>query len=82
MFYCYILECSDGTYYTGWTKNPERRLKQHNLGQGAKYTRTRRPVKMAYIEDLPDQRSAMVRERQIKTYTHNRKKELIASNHS
>ena len=79
MYYCYILECSDGTYYTGWTKDPERRLKQHNLGQGAKYTRIRRPVKMAYVEDLPDQRSAMCREREIKTYTHNRKKELIAS---
>ena len=79
MYYCYILECSDGTYYTGWTTDPDRRLRQHNLGQGAKYTRYRRPVKLAYIENLPDRRSAMRRELEIKTFTHNKKKELVTS---
>ena len=48
--YCYIVECSDGTYYTGWTTDPERRIKQHNKGVGAKYTSTRRPVKLVYLE--------------------------------
>mgnify|MGYP000698387642 CR=1 FL=1 len=47
-FYCYILECSDGTYYTGWTTDPERRMAQHNKGVGAHYTKTRRPVKMVF----------------------------------
>lgn len=48
--FCYILECADGTYYTGWTTDPERRLAQHSKGTGARYTKTRRPVKLVYLE--------------------------------
>jgi len=58
-FYCYILECSDGTYYTGWSADPERRLREHNCGKGARYTRSRRPVRLVYVEELPDKSSAL-----------------------
>ena len=50
MNYTYILECKDGTYYTGWTNNLEKRLKDHNDGKGAKYTKARRPVVLIYHE--------------------------------
>jgi putative endonuclease len=76
--YCYILECADGTFYTGWTMNPERRLDQHNKGTASRYTRTRLPVRMVYLELQPDRRTAMKRERAIKTMTRVRKQKLIA----
>ena len=75
--YCYIVQCSDGTFYTGWTTEPERRLKMHNAGRGARYTRTRRPVKLVYLEEQPDRISAMKRERAIKTMTRDQKRKLI-----
>jgi len=78
-FFCYILQCSDGTFYTGWTTDPPRREKQHNAGTGARYTRMRRPVKMVYIEEQPDRTSAMKRENQIKRLTRERKGRLINS---
>ena len=77
MFYCYILECADGTYYTGWTTDPERRLRTHNRGAGARYTRTRRPVRLVYVETQAGRAEAMRRERQIKTYDRSHKKALI-----
>lgn len=52
-FFCYILECADGTYYIGWTTDPQRRLLQHNAGRGARYTRSRRPVRLVYLEEWP-----------------------------
>ncbi|GAB4543671.1 MAG: hypothetical protein Fur002_16150 [Anaerolineales bacterium] len=64
--YCYILECSDGTLYTGWTTDPQRRLQRHNAGSGARYTRARRPVKLIYVEAQPDRAAALRREVQIK----------------
>jgi len=75
--FCYILECADGTYYTGWTTDPDRRERQHNLGKGAKYTSTRRPVRMVYVEPQPDRSAALRRERQLKTFSHAKKKALI-----
>jgi putative endonuclease len=78
-FYCYILECADGTFYTGWTTDPPRRERQHNAGRGARYTRARRPVKMVYIEEQPDRTAAMKRERAIKAMKRNQKRELIKS---
>jgi putative endonuclease len=75
--YCYIVECVDGTYYTGWAVNPEKRVAVHNQGRGARYTRTRRPVKLVYIEELPDRTSAMKREIAIKKMERARKKKLI-----
>ena len=78
-FYCYILECADGTFYTGWTTDPSRREKQHNAGRGAKYTRTRRPVRMVYIEEQPDRVTAMKRELVIKKMKRDGKKKLMVS---
>ncbi|HEX6270172.1 MAG TPA: GIY-YIG nuclease family protein [Anaerolineales bacterium] len=75
--YCYIVECADGTYYTGWTVNPEKRVTVHNQGRGARYTRTRCPVRLVYIEELPDRTSAMKREIAIKKMTHAGKDKLI-----
>lgn len=75
--YCYMLECADGTYYTGWTTDPERRVKQHNKGEGARYTKTRRPVKLVYLEPQPDKVTAMKRERAIKTLSRKQKMELL-----
>ncbi len=76
-FYCYLLECADGTYYTGWTTDPARRLAQHNAGRGARYTRSRRPVRLVYLETLPDRISAMKRERAIKSLSHQEKAALV-----
>lgn len=76
-FYCYILECADGTYYTGWTTDPDRRERQHNAGQGARYTKTRRPVKIVYLESQPDRSTAQKREIKIKKLTRARKEALI-----
>ena len=75
--YCYMVECVDGTFYTGWTTDPNRRVKVHNAGRGARYTRVRRPVKLVYVEPQPDRNSAMKRERAIKLMTRQKKQELI-----
>lgn len=64
--YCYIVECADGTYYTGWAIDPEKRATVHNKGRGAKYTKMRLPVKLVYIEAQPDRVTAMKREIAIK----------------
>ena len=75
--YCYIVECVDGTYYTGWAVDPDRRVAVHNKGRGAKYTRMRLPVKLVYIEELPDRKSAMKREIAIKKMTREKKRKLL-----
>ena len=75
--YCYILECADGTYYTGWTTDPERRVAQHNKGMGARYTRTRMPVKLVYLEPQLDRTTAMKRERAIKALSRKQKMKLF-----
>ncbi|MFC2063996.1 GIY-YIG nuclease family protein [Chloroflexota bacterium] len=76
-YFCYILECCDGSFYTGWTTDLERRTKTHNSGKGAKYTRTRTPVRLVYSEELPDRSSAMKRERSIKKMNHPGKQKLV-----
>ena len=76
--YCYIVECADGTFYTGWTTDPERRLREHNAGRGAQYTRARRPVRLAYVETLLDRSAAMRRERALKALPRRRKLALIS----
>jgi len=75
--YCYIVKCADGTFYTGWTMDPERRVAQHNKGIGAKYTSTRRPVKLAYLETQPNRTSAMKRELAIKKMKRAQKNKLV-----
>lgn len=73
--YVYILQCSDGSLYTGWTDNLPKRLMAHQSGKGAKYTKGRRPVKLVYSENLPDKSSALKREWFIKKLS--RKDKLI-----
>lgn len=75
--YTYILKCSDDTLYTGWTNNLENRIKAHNQGKGAKYTKTRRPVTLVYYEEFQTKQEAMSREYKIKHMTRQEKLELI-----
>lgn len=66
MFYVYLLRCADNSLYTGYTTDVERRLRQHNDGRGAKYTRSRRPVELVLQESYETQTEAMQREYEIK----------------
>lgn len=77
MNYVYMLECSDGSLYTGWTNNLEKRIAAHNNGKGAKYTRVRLPVKLVYYEEYEDKIEAMKREYAIKRLTRKEKINLI-----
>ncbi len=72
----YIVECSDGSLYTGYTTDPARRIAQHNRGSAARYTRTRRPVKLVYLEEVADRVGALRREARIKTMGKNEKLRL------
>jgi putative endonuclease len=71
------VKCSDGTFYTGWTTDPGRRVAQHNKGVGAKYTSTRRPVKLVYLEMHPNRTAAMKRELAIKKMKRTQKSKLV-----
>ena len=75
--FCYIVECADGTYYTGWAVDPERRVATHNKGRGAKYTKMRLPVQLVYVEEQPDLSTALKREISIKRMTRASKRKLI-----
>lgn len=75
--YTYIVECSDGTLYTGWTTDLKRRLAAHNAGKGAKYTRSRVPVQMVYMEAYSDAKEARRREWLIKRLSRAEKLQLI-----
>lgn len=75
--YTYILRCADGTYYTGWTNDLQKRVKDHNSGAGAKYTKSRRPVSEVYFETHDTRADAMRREREIKKMTRADKEKLI-----
>ena len=79
MPYTYILECADGSLYTGWTTDLEARLAAHNAGVGARYTRGRLPVKLVYFECQPDQSNGQRREAAIKRLTRQGKQRLIES---
>lgn len=75
--YIYILRCADGTYYTGWTTDPARRLCTHNAGKGAKYTRSRLPVELVYSESFESKSLALKRECEIKKMSREEKAALI-----
>ena len=77
-YYVYLLRCRDGTFYTGYTDDPERRLRVHNAGKGAKYTRSRLPVELVYQEQCPDKSAALRREREIKGMRRAEKLALIS----
>lgn len=79
MPYTYILECLDGSYYTGSTWNIEKRLWEHQQGLGARHTAKRLPVRLVYCEETDRIEDAYIREKQIQGWTHNKKAALIAS---
>lgn len=79
MNYTYIVECKDGSLYTGWTNNIEKRIADHNSGKGAKYTRSRGPVSLVHLEIFDTKEEAMSREARIKRMNRKKKMDLIES---
>jgi len=77
MPFVYILQCADGTLYTGWAMDVLDRVRVHNAGRGAKYTQARRPVRLVYSEAWPSRADAMRRERAIKRWPRARKLALF-----
>ena len=77
-FYVYILRCSDGSYYTGHTEDPEARLASHESGRLPGYTQQRRPVTLVFTEEFPTRGEALESERQIKGWSRAKKEVLIA----
>jgi putative endonuclease len=78
-WWLYILECRDGTYYTGITKDLDRRLGQHNAGKASRYTRSRRPVELRYTERCDGRTAALVRECKVKALNRKAKEKLVNS---
>ena len=76
-YFTYIIRCDDGTFYTGWTDNLEKRLDAHNKGTGSRYTRSRLPVELAHKEEFATKSEAMRRERAIKKMPRAAKRLLI-----
>ena len=77
MNYTYIVECADGSLYCGWTNDLDKRIKDHNAGKGAKYTKTRLPVKLVYFEEFDTKEEAMSREWHIKQLRREEKLKMI-----
>ena len=82
MNYVYILKCADDTLYCGWTTDPDARLRAHNSGRDAKYTRSRLPVEMVYLEEFEDKHEALSREWHIKRMSREEKMKLILEGNS
>ncbi len=76
----YILECEDGSYYTGWTNNIVQRYKAHQAGRGAKYTKSHKPMRIVHLELFAEKSDAMKREYAIKHMSRAEKEKLIACN--
>ena len=77
--YVYILRCKDDSLYTGWCRDLEKRLALHNSGKGAKYTRSKRPCKLVYYEEISNKSEALKREISIKKLTKAKKEDLVRS---
>ena len=77
MHYVYLVRCADSTLYCGWTTDLEKRVRAHNSGQGAKYTRSRRPVKLVYAEEFAEKQEALSREWHLKRLSRTEKLRLI-----
>ncbi len=75
--FVYIVRCADGTYYTGYARDPKKRAKVHNTGKGAKYTSRRRPVRLIYSEPCESRSAALKREHQLKCLTRPQKEALV-----
>lgn len=78
-YYVYILLCHDGSFYTGYTKNLQERVRLHDNGKGAKYTKSHKPKELAYAECFTFRAEAMRREKAIKKLSHRQKLELVNS---
>ena len=78
-FYVYIVLCVDGSFYTGYTKNIDKRTRLHAIGKGARYTRSHKPERVAYVELFDTRAKAMKREKEIKRLSHQQKLHLINS---
>lgn len=76
MHYVYMLECADGSYYTGYTNDLEKRFKAHVSGKGAKYTRSHHPVSIVYYEEYEERKTALSREWHLKRLSHEEKRQL------
>jgi len=81
-YYVYIILCEGGSFYTGYTKNVDSRLRLHFNGRGARYTRMHKPMKLVHTERFSSRAEAMKRERNVKTMSHKQKTELADSNHT
>ncbi len=77
--YVYVLLCEDGSFYTGYTKDLDARMKLHMNGKGAKYTKTHGAKKLVYVEEFESRAEAMKRERRLKALKHNQKLKLTNS---
>lgn len=77
MHYVYVLRCGDGSLYTGYTTDVDRRIEQHRAGDGAKYTRGRSPLELVHVEEYATRSAAMAREYEIKQLTRAGKEQLI-----
>jgi putative endonuclease len=77
MHYVYVLECADDSYYTGYTTDVERRVAEHDAGEGAKYTRGRTPVDLVHVETYETRSAAMRREHEIKSLSRRAKDSLV-----
>ncbi|MBM4177661.1 GIY-YIG nuclease family protein [Candidatus Gribaldobacteria bacterium] len=77
-FWVYVLQCSDNTFYTGYTPDLIRRIELHNNGKGAKYTRDRRPIKLVWSKEYKYFKKAFLEEKRIKRLTREQKERLIA----
>ena len=77
MYFCYILECIDRSYYVGVTDDPQRRLQEHNEGKGAEWTAARRPLRVVWTEEHLTLSSARQRENQLKRWSHHKKAALV-----
>jgi putative endonuclease len=77
MYYVYIIRCQDNSLYTGYTNDVAARVKKHNEGKAARYTRGRAPVEIAYIEEMADKSAAMRREYEIKQFSKKQKEKLV-----
>lgn len=77
MHYVYLVRCADSTLYCGWTTDLEKRVRAHNSGKGAKYTRSRRPVKLVYAEEFAEKQEALSREWHLKRLSREEKIRLI-----
>jgi putative endonuclease len=75
--FVYVLECADGTFYTGYTTDVERRVDEHNAGEGAKYTRGRTPVELVHVESFDSKSAAMSREYEVKALSRREKERLV-----